>query len=470
MSCVGASEGPAPNLRGGWFGKTLWRPVVEPTCYILSPVYGCRARCVDDRTCSHAMNARALRSPLATLALLAMTDMLAAQASTLPPNQPSTATATALATSPPWQQVTSWLDGEVARFSQSLAAAHATLLRRAKDGADQSSIEKLQPTPPKPRARGYGLLPPIRPDLPVKSAPISSRRYSLEDVSFNYARDLRDAALLASRAAAGELERQVADYLWLKSRHDSLQGQVAYHRQWQDAVPKYEAYFQGRNRIAAKVDRMQKLRTDPMKAAEAQALHDEIKAELAPFLPNKALRLVVEADGTRRLDVEIVTDVADDDFLTHMREAIVREWSECAASKRANLRVDVRWRRMMADDWRAPPPPSGDMIEQDAHLARFPADAVVLTTGAPSTGAMMNRAILLGTDPIRPRELAHEFGHLIGFQDAYLRTYEGNAKDPFGLCIIEWNGLVDDLMGDSVCGVVDDGMVARLLAAYGDAK
>lgn len=416
------------------------------------------------------MNARVVRRLLAAPAfaavtLLAMTDTLAAQSSS-----PSTPPSPAAPPPPPWQQVTAWLDGEVARFSHSLGEAHATLLRRAKDGADEAAIERLQPTPPKPRARGYGLLPPIRPDLPVTTTPVGSRRYALEEVSVMYARDVRDAALLAARAGAGELGAQVAEYQRLKGRHDSLQRQIAYHRYWQDAVPKYEAYFQGRNRIGAKVDRMQLLRLDPGKAAEAQALHDEIQAELAPFTPNKALRLVADADGARRLDVEIATDVADDAFLARMRDAIVREWSECAASKRANLRVDVRWRRMTADDWRAPPPPAGELVDQDAHLARFPEGALVLTTGVASTVAMMNRAILLGTDPIRPRELAHEFGHLVGFQDAYLRTYEGDANGPYGLRLVEWDGLLDDLMGDSTGGVVDDGMVARLLAAYGDAK
>lgn len=419
------------------------------------------------------MNARADRRLLAApafvlAALFAMTDTLAAQTSTPPSNQPPTPPATP--PTPPWQQVTKWLDGEVVRFTQSMEAAHTTLLRRAKDGADEAAIERLQPTPPKPRARGYGLLPPIRPDLPVTTTPIGSRRYALEDVSVMYARDLRDAALLAARADAGDLAAQVAEYMRLKGRHDSLQRQVAYHRYWQDAVPKYEAYFQGRNRIAAKVDRLQLLRVDPAKAVEAQALHDEIQAELAPFTPNKALRLVAGEGGARRLDVEIATDVADDDFLARMRDAIVREWSECAASKRANLRVDVRWRRMTADDWRAPPPPAGELVDQDAHLARFPEGAMVLTTGVASTVAMMNRAILLGTDPIRPRELAHEFGHLVGFQDAYLRTYEGDASGPFGLRIVEWDGLLDDLMGDSTGGVVDDGMIARVFAAYADAK
>lgn len=423
---------------------------------------------------SHAMNARAARRLPVALALagaiLAMTDTLAAQstqAAATTNSPPSSAPATL-----PWQQVATWLDGEVARFTQSLGAAHAALLQRAKAANDEAAVERLQPLPPQPRARGYGLLPPIRPDLPVRTTPIGSRRYALEDVSVMYARDLRDAALLAVRAADASTPHgaHVDEYLRLKGRHDLLQKQIAYHRYWQDAVPRYEAYFQGRNRIAVKVDRMLLLRTDPQKAAEAAALHDEIQAELAPFVPTKGLRIEAGDAGALRLQVEVLTDVADDTFLARMRDAIVREWSECEASRARNLRIDVAWRRMTADDWRAPPPPAGVVVDQKEHLARFPEGALVLTTGVASTVAMMGHAILLGTDPIRPRELAHEFGHLLGFQDAYLRTYEGDVKAPFGLRLVEWDGLLDDLMGDSVCGVVDDGMVKRLLAAYGPDK
>ncbi len=424
------------------------------------------------------MNARAARrlpaAPALAAALgaiFAMSDPLAAQ-STTNPTTPTTTNPSPPPAPLPWQQVTAWLDGEVARFTQSLGAAHGALLQRAKTANDEAAVERLQPTPPQPRARGYGLLPPIRPDLPVRTTPIGSRRYALEDVSVMYARDLRDAALLAARAADASTTHaaQVDEYLRLKGRHDSLQKQIAYHRYWQDAVPQYAAYFQGRNRIAAKVDRMLLLRTDPQKAAEAAALHDEIQAELAPFVPTKGLRIEADDAGALRLFVEIVTDVADDAFLARMRDAIVREWSDSKASRARNLRIDVAWRRMTADDWRAPPPPAGVVVDQKEHLARFPEGALVLTTGVASTVAMMGHAILLGTDPIRPRELAHEFGHLLGFQDAYLRTYEGDVKAPFGLRIVEWDGLLDDLMGDSTGGVVDDGMVSRLLAAYGPAK
>ena len=67
-----------------------------------------------------------------------------------------------------------------------------------------------------------------------------------------------------------------------------------------------------------------------------------------------------------------------------------------------------------------------------------------------------------------PRVLAHEFGHLLGFEDAYLRGYEGEPDDPHGVVLVEWVGLSDDLMGNPAGGAVTREMIETLLEAYGD--
>jgi hypothetical protein len=65
-----------------------------------------------------------------------------------------------------------------------------------------------------------------------------------------------------------------------------------------------------------------------------------------------------------------------------------------------------------------------------------------------------------------PRVLAHEFGHLLGFVDAYLRGYEGDPDGPFGVRVVEWTGLMDNLMGGPAAGRVTREMIEQLLAAY----
>ena len=58
-------------------------------------------------------------------------------------------------------------------------------------------------------------------------------------------------------------------------------------------------------------------------------------------------------------------------------------------------------------------------------------------------------------------------GHLLGFDDAYLRGYDGRPEDEFGVVLVEWTGLNDDLMGNSSGGRVTVEMIERLIRAYG---
>ena len=66
------------------------------------------------------------------------------------------------------------------------------------------------------------------------------------------------------------------------------------------------------------------------------------------------------------------------------------------------------------------------------------------------------------------RTLAHEFGHLLGFSDAYLRSYRGDPRDPYGVVLVEWTGLIDNLMGSPEVGRVTEGMIETLIDAYGE--
>jgi len=61
-------------------------------------------------------------------------------------------------------------------------------------------------------------------------------------------------------------------------------------------------------------------------------------------------------------------------------------------------------------------------------------------------------AIVLGPHAITPRILAHEFGHLLGFRDAYVRGYEDLGKD--GFQVLEVGTDSADIMADPVAGSV----------------
>ena len=79
----------------------------------------------------------------------------------------------------------------------------------------------------------------------------------------------------------------------------------------------------------------------------------------------------------------------------------------------------------------------------------------------------MGDHIFLGTGPLSRRELAHEFGHLLGFEDAYVRGYDGEPGDAYGVTVVEWTGLTAVLMGDSARGRASVEMITTLITAYG---
>ena len=115
-------------------------------------------------------------------------------------------------------------------------------------------------------------------------------------------------------------------------------------------------------------------------------------------------------------------------------------------------------------------PNRGAKIVMAAHHALFKGCPLVVTSGASSLNARVGSRIFLGTRPVSRRTLAHEFGHLLGFEDAYVRGYDGDPGDPYGVIIVEWTGLSSDLMGDSGRGQVSDEMINTLIIAYGGQK
>jgi len=219
---------------------------------------------------------------------------------------------------------------------------------------------------------------------------------------------------------------------------------------------------------------VQRARTLKTMLAEASippqtaAFRDSLAREVAPFTRAPSLAIVTRADGLRELAVSVVTDITDSVFLQAFADAVEREWNGSAAARAAKLRIVLSVTRLSPSAlYPEGPPAPGASIDEAAHLKRFPPGALVLTTGAKSTHAVAARYIQLGTAAIGPRVLAHEFGHLLGFADAYLRGSEGSSAARWGYTLVEWSGLQDDLMGAPGSGRVSEAMITQLLTAYG---
>ncbi len=367
-----------------------------------------------------------------------------------------------------WEVVCAWLREQADGLAADLGTARARLLEAAADRPDL--VEHLGDRAADARPRGWGVLPEVLPATPPSAVSPTSRRYALRPLSVNFVASFRDARLLAARAARdlddeASLEAAVADHARLRRDLDNLAAHLAYHEQWQAEVARHAAWFAERSARSPEIAAM----AAALEAGEPGAEDERrrLGRAIAVFRPAAGLRLRDEGD-VRVLPVTLHTDVDDAAFRRAFLDAVDEAWNVAPAARAAGLRVEVELvvhdvRELRPDD----PPARGEPIDVADHLARFPEGALVMTTGAASTHAWKARSLLLGPTPVTPRTLAHEFGHLLGFDDAYLRAVEGSPDGPFGVVLVEWTGLVDDLMGNPRGGVVTEDMVRRLLDAYG---
>jgi len=371
----------------------------------------------------------------------------------------------------PWRYVHAWLTAERDRMAADLERAHGVLVEKARAAGETVLIEKLG-DPPRPRPHGWGILPEIVEDQPVADVETRSTVYSLETLSTSFTGDFRDAAVLAAQVAspdAPSLESEVDEFVRLRERMQNLEDHLDYHAKWQVEVVAYRAWFGEHNRIIEKVREMRDLERRGAPAEQIAALRAEILDRLAPFRPTEGLRFERRGDDTRVLKLVVSTDIDDAAFLETVRRAVESTYNEAPAARARGVALEVEWKRIPVDELYpgGTPPAYGDVIDVDDHAGRFPAGDLVLTTGATSTHAWTGRSVLLGPGALEPRTLAHEFGHLLGFDDAYLRGFDGDPDGRFGATLVEWVGLQQDLMGSPARGPVTAEMIDRLIQSYG---
>jgi hypothetical protein len=360
--------------------------------------------------------------------------------------------------------------GLVDQLAADLDTSHAALLERAHSESPEL-VARLTAAPPEKRRSGWGILPEIVEDAPRTPVTPSERRYSLKDISVNFAASFRDGRILAGHTVldpAASLERAVAEYERLRGDLKNVKEHLAYHEQWQRAVTDQADYFDDRNEIVSLAREWQSLRAQGADPARIGQLESEIRERVAVFRAAPDLAIERAADEEVVLPVSVHTDISNGQFLDEFREAVQAEWSgsDAAQSRRVSIRLEFV-RVPIEELYPGAALSPGAEIDVEQHVARFPEDALVMTTGAASTHAWKGRSLLIGPEATTGRVLAHEFGHLLGFGDAYLRGFDGRPADPHGVVLVEWTGLLDDLMGNPAGGRVTEAMIDRLVEAYG---
>jgi len=371
-----------------------------------------------------------------------------------------------------WEYVHAWLAAERDTMARDLATAHTVLLARARAAGDEELIEALDIEPPRPRPHGYGILPEWTEDAPLASVETRRNTYSLSTLSTAYTSDFRDASVLAARATDEPdlpLAPWVAEFQRLSDRMQNLEDHLDYHAKWQIEAVAYRKWFARRNRIVDQVAEMVRLEREGAPAAQVERIRREVLGRLAPFRPTPGLRVERRADGLRVLVLDVATDIDDEAFLDAAARAVERAYSDSEAARARRFALEVRWIRVPAASlYPEGVPARGSKLDLDDHVSRFPEGVPLLTTGAESTYAWTGKSVRLGPGELAPRVLAHEFGHLLGFDDAYLRGFEGEPGGTYGAVFVEWVGLRDDLMGNPGGGSVTAPMLDTLFEAYGD--
>jgi len=343
---------------------------------------------------------------------------------------------------------------------------------RARVAAERPELlPRLDGQPGKPQSSGYGVLGPLAPDNPDRVGPApdpGERHYAIAELPGALDREQAGLADLRARIAKGEkpLDALVDQYLEKRTYFNTIDSHVKYHQAWQPQAEASPAYYQGRNALLADY---RLWRSTSASEADKQAARRRLEDGELQFSPSPGLRIEGPA-GRLVLRVPMQTDIPDEAYLKALETGVESHWNASAPMKAAGLRIEIQWKRRSPRElYPEGPPAKGAAIDVPAHLGRFGPQALIMTTGASATQGYPNRAIVLGPGGIGPHDLAHEFAHILGFLDGYLRAYDGGVKDPDGVVFWEVTPFPGDLLSDPNSGNVTDAMVRKLLGGYGAA-
>lgn len=259
------------------------------------------------------------------------------------------------------------------------------------------------------------------------------------------------ALLKRQREFAGNLEESSESLLALSQRlashHQAIEALATQSRHLQTWVPALENQWHS----ARSQNRLPRSHfvIDSLKKGDQPAL-GALREELRPhrilkrdFLPD---RLPSHAKATP-VELPIATDIADPRFRAEVEGALDTHWNQSPWAKRHGVRFKIRWKSIPEN--RRFATGQSSLIE---HLQSFPEGWAVITTGG-LTAHVRSHAMVLGPGKVDARTLGHELGHLLGFEDCYLRTLSGQGWR--GLAVLEWNNpfYPDDLMCDNTLGV-----------------
>jgi len=338
---------------------------------------------------------------------------------------------------------------------------------------------------PRPTSHGYQVLPAIVSDLtPQESVrswsmgyswPWTDRLIDQESVEITRAAaDLERAKQANPGQGRAMLEKLARDYRRRRIAQDNIDAHIQYNRFWQATVAADRASYDREtllhNEVVERLKIVNGLKVLDRVTVGSQA-GENASFELAQIAGNLRKREALLAGRisdainqvriprfviTERLAdewifrVPVYTDIEDRDFVEAVKRSIESIWRLRAGQD--SFRVDLNIVYVSSEElYPEGRPANGTPISILRHVARFPASGAILTTGAQTTH-VQNNAIVLGPHSVTPRLLAHEFGHILGFRDGYVRGYRNLRGD--GFQIMEVISDPADIMAAPLSGMV----------------
>jgi hypothetical protein len=301
------------------------------------------------------------------------------------------------------------------------------------------NLPRLQPQDAPPASAGirfgYGVLPRIVENGAAAVPPVSVFSYSWpitdgyiagEGVKLDRAEEtLRYVAKAPAESKPRLIADLVAEYRKLLNNQRTIDQYIQYNQFWQRSIAQDRVRF----------DQLTKV-YELMKADDpdiAKAIREVLGK---PAVPSFIKIDRSAAPGRVVIRVPVYTDIEDKEFLAKAKSAIEDLWQ--ARDDDTLYRVEVEFRQL------APLAQLGDHIDVRAHAGKFPEDGAILTTGAQTTHSFVGRYIALAPGDLPARTLAHEFGHVLGFRDGYIRGYRDLGEHGFE--IMELTSVFDDIM------------------------